>query len=171
MDSREASPTAKAVSRDTKWDGGHHTLTRKATSTAVPCALAGGREGGHPFLGLFLPTPLAPPWGRARSYRTCFPGDINVLHSAAGPVETIFAPRKQKHACFSTNLSNNPGGAWTCSPSTSPALPAGPQSSAHQLFVGEKGKSKIQWFKNQTRRWRLWISTINRASSPAVNSQ
>lgn len=146
--SREGSPTAKDVSRDTKWDGGHHSLTRKATSMAVPCVQAGGRKEVT-FQGLFLPTPQAPPWVRAQSYRTCFPGDISLPHSAAGPAETIFAPTKHKCACFSTNLSNNPGGTWICSPSTNPALPADPQGSAHQLFSREEGKSKIQEFKNQ----------------------
>jgi len=91
---------------------------------------------------LFWDTPLAPSWGTAQSYRICFPGDIGLPHSAAGPAEIIFAPMKQKHACFSTNPSNNPGEAWTCSPGTNPALPADPQGSAHQLVVGKQGKKQ-----------------------------
>lgn len=97
------------------------------------------------FPGTISPTPLDPPRGRTWSYRPCFLGDVSLPPTAGGPVETIFAPTKQKRACFSTNLSNNPGGTWTRSPRTNPALPGDPQGFAHQFFGGrEEGKSKIQ---------------------------
>lgn len=96
---------------------------RRLMSSLCFLSRAGTKEPAHPRI---IPTPISAPAGAVSPLPCPFHGAqvspagcVFRRHQralgAAGAVETIAAPARQKRACFSSNLSRNPGGAWTCS--------------------------------------------------------
>lgn len=144
VDSREASPTTKAVSRDTKWDGGYHNLLRKATSTAAPWVQAGHGEQGHPFLGLFLllPQPL---------HRTELDFTGHIFQKTLACPTAQLVQLKPSLLLWGRNMPVSRQNQLTIQEEPGPALPAPTLLFLQTLRVlptnslwGKRGKSKIQ---------------------------